>query len=118
MARILVAETIQYAQHQLIRVIEDLGHNYHEAHSGPEALDILRDKPVEMVLIDHHLKPDGAIPVIQKAKLTQPKLPFIPLTSSMEVATEQKLLGLGVSEYLTRPVEKEQLARLEFGGGL
>ena len=86
-----------------------------EAEDGEEALKIIANKPLDLVLLDYKIPKIDGRQVLQRVKddLLLRHLPIIMLTGKREL--EDKVVGLdaGADDYITKPFEpKELLARI------
>lgn len=109
MARILIAEDTQYIQYLLKQILADQGHQLHSAEDGNQALKILAEFPVDLLLLDLHLPDMDGIQVIEEVHQTRPKIPFLVLSGFVDADIEIRLWQMGVSRILTKPVSREDL---------
>lgn len=77
--------------------------------NGAEALDWLKDNPVDVVLLDVRMAGMDGIQVLKKIKSDYPLIEVIMLSghASMEVAIEG--MELGAFDYLMKPVDFDEL---------
>ncbi|MBN9544925.1 MAG: PAS domain S-box protein [Alphaproteobacteria bacterium] len=68
-----------------LAMLEDLGHTALEAHSGPEALDILEKNPVDLVITDQAMPQMSGMQLIAAIKERWPGLPVILATGYAEL---------------------------------
>jgi PAS domain S-box-containing protein len=68
-----------------LAMLEDLGHVALEAHSGPEALDILEKTPVDLVITDQAMPQMSGMQLIAAIKERWPDLPVILATGYAEL---------------------------------
>ncbi len=83
-----------------------------EATNGKEALDLLASAPFDLVLLDVHMPVmDGkeAIRRIRKAGQPWSVIPVIALTADAMSGDREKLLALGMTDYLPKPVDQREL---------
>ncbi|WP_109830807.1 response regulator [Reichenbachiella versicolor] len=81
-----------------------------EANNGVEALEILANRSIDLVITDYMMpKMDGYDLVIQ-IKKNHPKVPVIILTARTEPTTKLELLGLGVNDYIHKPFSSNELS--------
>ena len=88
------------------------GYCLHEAYNGREALEILEDREIHLVLLDVMMPEMDGITATAKIR-ERSNVPIILLTAKSE--TEDKVLGLnvGADDYITKPfVPVEVLARV------
>ena len=76
-----------------------------DAASGLQALD---DQP-DVVLLDLHLPGTDGLALLQQIKQQHPSIPVIMLTASRDVKTAVRAIQLGAFDWITKPVEPEEL---------
>jgi signal transduction histidine kinase/ActR/RegA family two-component response regulator len=83
-----------------------------EAVNGQEALDRLHDEAFDLVLLDVHMPVmDGkeAIKRIRASKEAWRDLPVIALTADAMSGDREKYLALGMSDYVSKPLDQREL---------
>jgi CheY-like chemotaxis protein len=90
----------------LIRtLLEDL-YTIQEYTSGIEAVEGIRDKVPDLVLLDISLPEMDGVAVLQELRL-HPKtkhLPAIALTAHSMMGDQEKYLALGFNDYISKPI--------------
>jgi two-component system response regulator HydG len=77
------------------------------ASRGSEALRILEDEPVDVVLSDLRMPDMDGIEVLKRCKGIRPETEFILMTAYASVPTAIEALRLGAYDYLTKPFEPQ-----------
>ena len=94
----------------------DAGYEVLEAGNGVEALEILTDKPVDLVLCDIMMPVMDGYALLQEVRANHPDLddlPFIFLTALADPREMVEGLALGADDYLTKPIDYDgMLARV------
>jgi signal transduction histidine kinase/CheY-like chemotaxis protein len=83
-----------------------------EAVNGQEALDKLRSEPFDIVLLDVHMPVmDGreAIKRIRASTEAWRNIPVIALTADAMSGDRERYLGMGMSDYVSKPVDSREL---------
>jgi CheY-like chemotaxis protein len=83
-----------------------------EAGNGREALDLLEKQPFDLVLLDCNMPVmDGmeAIVRIRSSGAPWATLPVIALTANVMSGDRERLLALGMSGYVSKPVDRLEL---------
>ncbi|NBD28041.1 response regulator transcription factor [Paenibacillus glycinis] len=80
-----------------------------EAKNGEEALEVLSGLDPDVVLVDINMPIMDGIAFIQNAKQTKPELKFVILTGHSEFAIAKQAVQLGVTNYVLKPVNEEEL---------
>ena len=88
----------------------DLGDLY-EAGNGQEALEVLRDSWVDLVLTDVHMPGMGGIDLLKalKADDVLKKVPVVLITTEGREEKVQEAFTLGANGYLKKPFTPEQI---------
>jgi DNA-binding NtrC family response regulator len=74
---------------------------------GAEALRILEDEPVDVILSDLRMPDMDGIEVLKRCKQVRSGAEFILMTAYASVPTAIEALRLGAYDYLTKPFEPE-----------
>jgi two-component system response regulator HydG len=78
------------------------------ANRGAEALRILENEPIDVVLSDLRMPDMDGIEVLKRCKQLRPEAEFILMTAYASVTTAIEALRLGAYDYLTKPFEPEE----------
>ena len=78
------------------------------AGSVPEALTVLRQQPVEMLLLDLKL-PGGGLKLLAEVKTLYPETGVVVMTAFATVASAVEAMRIGAGDYLTKPFALEEL---------
>lgn len=74
-----------------------------------EAINQLQTNSFQLILLDFNLPDGNGFDFIEKLKQLQIRVPVIILTSFHDVRTAVKALQMGVKDYITKPVNHEEL---------
>ncbi|MCQ2464054.1 MAG: response regulator [Oscillospiraceae bacterium] len=80
-----------------------------EASSGIEAINIIDDLKPDIVFVDIKMPFMDGIEFSQIAIKQYPKLKIVVLTAMNEFEYARKCVGIGVKEYLTKPIVREEV---------
>ncbi|ACL04595.1 HD domain-containing phosphohydrolase [Desulfatibacillum aliphaticivorans] len=88
-----------------------MGYEFFKAHSGEEALDIVRETPPDVVLLDIMMPGVNGFEVARRLKANEDTriIPIIMVTALKEVDDRVKALDAGADDFLTKPVDKLEL---------
>jgi DNA-binding response OmpR family regulator len=112
-ATVLVVDDNKDAVDILVRLLSHNGLNALRAYSGPECLEIVRSRPVDVIILDVMMPGMDGLEVCEKLKEFSPTPPVILLTAKDDMATRKAGLFLGVSEFVVKPVNnRDLLARI------
>lgn len=77
------------------------------AYNGPDCLETLRTQTADLVVLDVMMPKMDGLAVCRELKRFRPSLPVILLTAKDDLETRAAAMALGVSEFLTKPVNIE-----------
>ncbi len=82
-----------------------------EAASGREALEIVLQHPVDIVVTDIRMPDLDGLTLIRQAKEIRKEIRFVVLSGYAEFSYAETAIQLGVREYLLKPLSNEELKR-------
>ena len=113
-ATILVVDDHPEVVDILSYLLKRNGFNVLAAYNGNECLEIVREKPVDVVILDVMMPQMDGLTVCAELKKLSPSLPIILLTARDDVQTRHKGMMLGVSEFIVKPINnRDLLARVQ-----
>ena len=80
-----------------------------QAPSGDDALRLLSDASADLILLDQRMPGRDGIDVAQSIHKQFPTLPIIMVTAYSEVKMAVKAMKIGVHDYLTKPINNNDL---------
>jgi DNA-binding NtrC family response regulator len=93
-------------------MLKDRGHQVTTAGSGQEALKRLAEEDYAVVLTDLRMKGMEGLELLIQIKRTYPDINVILMTAFGSVETAVEAMKHGASDYLTKPVKKDELVRV------
>lgn len=87
----------------------DEGFKTIEAANGKEALKLIDNDELKMVLLDLNLPDIDGEDILQKIKSKYKLLPVIVLSGKQSVSSKVLTLGLGADDYITKPYSEDEL---------
>jgi two-component system, NtrC family, response regulator len=93
----------------LSAILQEEGYETLTANSGQEALAILRDSDVDLVLTDMKMPGMDGIELLEKIKIDQPDLPVIMMTAHGTVGKAVEAMQKGAYTYILKPFENDRL---------
>lgn len=91
------------------RLILENQYDVLDAHDGPSALEMLRLRQADLVLLDIRLPEMDGIEVLERIKGIDEGLEVILVTAVKTVRTAVAAMKLGAFDYLTKPVDEDEL---------
>ena len=110
--RILIVEDHVMLAGQQIKWFEKRGYEAVMAIDEPEARRLLRNGHFDLVLSDVRLPSGDGISLLEWMRKENPDIPFIVMTGYASVPDAVKAIKLGAVDYLSKPVQMDDLQRL------
>jgi len=79
------------------------------AGSVPEALEVLKQQPVDMLLLDLRLPGGGGLKLLSEVKALYPKIGVVVMTAFATVSSAVEAMRIGAGDYVTKPFALEEL---------
>jgi DNA-binding NtrC family response regulator len=92
-----------------VRAVFDREYEVLEAGDGPEALEVVKARNVDLCLLDVRLPGIEGIAVLERMKRLEPGIEVVLLTAVRTVRTAVEAMKLGAYDYLTKPFNVEDL---------
>ena len=108
-ARVLVVDDNKDVVELLELLLTHHGLNVHKAYGGQQCLALVRSEPVDLVVLDVMMPGTDGLTVCRELKRDFPALPIILLTARDDMSTRTEAMSLGVSEFVTKPVDNHDL---------
>jgi DNA-binding NtrC family response regulator len=83
-----------------------------EARNGDEALEVLRARDVDLVMLDQRMPGEPGIDVLPRVKAVDPSTVVVIATAVREVRTAVEALKRGAYDYLTKPFDVDDILLL------
>lgn len=92
-----------------ILFLSQKGYQVHVAHSGQDALEMMKTQHFEIVLLDENMPGLSGLEVLDALKQLKPTLPIIMITKSEEENIMEEAIGAKIADYLIKPVNPNQI---------
>jgi two-component system nitrogen regulation response regulator NtrX len=89
-------------------ILEDEGYRPLLAANGEEALNVIREKPVDLVLLDIWLPGKDGMTILQEIKKTSPDLPVVMMSGHGTIETAVRSTKLGAYDFIEKPLSLEK----------
>ncbi len=103
---IVIADDDTQARQALAEIVEPVGYHTLLASSGEEVLDLVREAPVHLVLLDMHMRTLTGLETLLMLRQLNPLLPAILVTGDPSESVVQQALKAHVYSILPKPVSK------------
>ena len=110
--RILIVEDRDSLRRMLERALAAEGYDVLSAADGAAGLGLLREHAFDLVLTDLKLPDLSGLQVLEASRAAQPRVPVVVLTGYGTVGAAVEAMKLGAFDFLEKPVELDDLARL------
>jgi len=108
MATVLVADDDRHIREIVRFALEKAGHKVMEAADGAAALEQVRNRPVDLVVLDIIMPEDDGLEVCRKLRQER-RVPILFLSSRDEEVDRVLGLELGADDYVTKPFSPREL---------
>ncbi|OGP62830.1 MAG: Fis family transcriptional regulator [Deltaproteobacteria bacterium RBG_13_49_15] len=109
MESILIVDDEKNYPPVLSAVLEEEGYETLTANSGKEALEILKQSEVDLVLTDMKMPGMDGIELLEKIKAKDPDLPVIMMTAYGTVEKAVEAMQKGAYSYILKPFDNERM---------
>jgi DNA-binding response OmpR family regulator len=106
---ILAVDDSRAVRTLLRREVRDLGVEVVEAEDGVQALERLRTYRIDLVLLDVTMPRMDGVETLRAMREAGNRTPVIMLTSESSTSVVDRVLGLGVSDYVLKPFKPDTL---------
>ena len=107
--RVLVVEDEVYVRESLTEILRERGYEVVEAGTVAEALRLVAQGPLDVVLTDFRLPDADGLELVKQVQAAAADLPVVVLTGQGTIASAVSCLKSGASDYLLKPADPEAL---------
>ena len=108
---ILVVEDDQPLQDALVTTLEAAGYKVFAASDGGEALKVVADSAVDLVVSDVQMQPVDGRELLRRLQQRHPTLPVLLMTAYGTIEHAVAAMREGAVDYLVKPFEADELER-------
>ncbi len=90
-------------------LLQDWGHETETAHDGAVAVEKIKERPFDLVLMDVRMAEVDGIEALQRIKAYNPAIPVLIITAYSSVSSAVSALKAGAYDYLTKPLDFDLL---------
>src|SRR5687767_5636018 len=106
---ILVVEDDTESRAAMLKVLEAAGCKTMEADNGQQALDLVLDGNIDVLVTDLRLPVMDGVELLKRAKATDQEIEVILITGHGTVEVAVEAIKEGAYDFITKPVKKTQL---------
>ena len=108
-SRLLIVDDDPGMRENLAELFESLGYDVRTAANTPEALAVLNDQDVDLLLTDYKMPGPTGVELIEAARKRQPGLRAVLMTAFGDSFTEIESVRRGAVGYLNKPFEADEV---------
>jgi two-component system response regulator HydG len=108
-SRILVVDDEESHRIMLRAVLQEEGYEVSEASDGTEAVKAVEQEPFDLILLDIRMRTMDGIEALGEIRKISPLVPVLIMTAYASVKTAVEALKAGAFEYLTKPLDIDEL---------
>jgi two-component system response regulator HydG len=112
MKKILVVDDDTYICNLVSKFLAQNGYETQTTFSGNEAIKSIKKTKFDLVICDFRLPDSDGLAILQQIKKTTPETPVIIMTAYADVKMAVKLIKSGAYDYLTKPLQHEEMLAL------
>jgi DNA-binding NtrC family response regulator len=109
---ILIVEDEAYQREMLRDALITEGHRVQDAENGEVALELLGNAYFDLILLDFKMPGMNGLGVLREAKRLNPEIDAVIITAYGTVETAVEAMKAGARDYLTKPVDLDELTLL------
>jgi two-component system response regulator HydG len=108
---ILVVEDDVENRAAMLKVLESVGYSTLETDNGQQALDMVLEKDIDILVTDLRLPVMDGVELLKRAKAAAPEIEVILITGHGTVEVAVEAIKEGAYDFITKPIKKAQLLR-------
>jgi len=112
MERILIVDDDLSLCHFLTKALSQKGYQVIPCHNGREALDVIRGREADLILLDNKLPDRNGLEILKEIKRDHPKVSVIIMTAFGTTGTAIEAMRLGAFDYILKPFELDEISEL------
>ncbi len=109
MAKILLIEDDSTFTHLIENFLSKKNHSVLSKHTLKDAINEIELTTYQLILLDYNLPDGNGFHFLDHLKVQNIKIPVIMMTGFHDIRTAVKAIHLGASDYITKPVNPEEL---------
>lgn len=107
--RLVVVEDESYVRDSLGELLRSRGYDVDLAEGVEAAMELLRTRPVDLVLTDLNMPGGGGLEVVRRSQALAPGTPVVVLTGFGTVASAVECVKAGAADYILKPADPDAL---------
>jgi two-component system NtrC family response regulator len=107
--RILIVEDEDLMREVVVQILAPENYHIHQASSAEQALKLLHEHPIDLILTDLRLKKMDGLRLLTEARALDPELVVIVMTAYASVETAVEAMRKGAYDYITKPFINDEI---------
>ncbi|MCS6896080.1 MAG: PglZ domain-containing protein [Bacteroidia bacterium] len=103
-----IDDEIEHLEPQVIHLTQK-GFEVVTSRHPSEAMDMLRQQPVDLLIVDEHMPGMDGLELARQVKRIYPNLPIVMVTKDEEERLIEEAVGMDIADFLIKPVKPQQL---------
>lgn len=112
MKKVLVIDDDTFMCELLVNHLKQSGFDTTGTYTGNNGIKLIEKNDFDIVLCDYRLPNTDGYQILQQIKSKKPLIPVIIMTAYAEVRMAVKLIKSGAFDYITKPIQPEEILRL------
>ncbi|MBI3458517.1 MAG: response regulator [Candidatus Rokubacteria bacterium] len=92
-----------------VNILQSLGYAVKGANRGETALELVRNEPFDLVVVDYRMPGMDGFQVFEQARALRPEMVFMLVTAHGTTEITKKALEMGFKSILLKPFTSEEL---------
>jgi len=111
-AKILIVDDEVSTTKLMQGFLQKKGYKIQIKHDPEEAFELVNEEEFDLLITDYRMPKMNGLELINKVREVDPVIPFIMMTAYGNIETAVEIIKSGASEYLTKPIDLEELLLL------
>ncbi|MBF0228760.1 MAG: response regulator [Desulfamplus sp.] len=107
--RVLLAEDNSFNQIVALKVLEKMGIHADLANNGKEAVEAVRKKPYDIILMDIQMPQMDGLEAARIIRAEKFDIPIIAMTANTTLQDRENCVAAGMDSYISKPVDHDKL---------
>jgi two-component system response regulator HydG len=112
MSKVLIIDDDNFICEILKKHLQNHKYNVQIAYNGKSAEQIIKKSTFDLILCDFRLPDTSGFELLQKIRAVKQNTPVVIMTAYADVRMAVKLMKMGASDYITKPIQHEELLSL------
>ncbi len=110
--KLLIVDDEKNIRESMVRLLRTKGYDTEGAESGAEALQKIRGKSFDLLIMDFRMPGMDGLETFRRAREFNPEIAVIMLTGYGTPERENEAMRLGVKKFVRKPITIDQLANV------